>query len=163
MKRLYALDTLRGFAALSVVLWHWQHFFAISGTFEDGWQKSSEPFYVFLKPFYEEGWAAVDLFFALSGFIFFWLYGEAIREGRIGAWRFGWLLLAGRGSSFDRPDGQPSATTAQERSAQRVPASRALLRLFHSQNDSALGAGQRDFARRDGHDPITGPFVANAV
>ncbi len=94
MKRLYALDTLRGFAALSVVLWHWQHFFAISGTFEDGWQKSSEPFYVFLKPFYEEGWAAVDLFFALSGFIFFWLYSEAIRGGRMGAWRFGWLRFS---------------------------------------------------------------------
>src|SRR5215813_3086162 len=94
MKRLYALDTLRGFAALSVVLWHWQHFFAISGTWQQGWQKSSEPFYVFLKPFYEQGWAAVDLFFALSGFIFFWLYSEAIREGRIGAWRFGWLRFS---------------------------------------------------------------------
>jgi len=94
MKRLYALDTLRGFAALSIVLWHWQHFFAISGTWQQGWQKSSEPFYPFLKPFYEEGWAAVDLFFALSGFIFFWLYSEAIREGRVGAWRFGWLRFS---------------------------------------------------------------------
>lgn len=94
MKRLYALDTLRGFAALSVVLWHWQHFFAVSGTWQPGWQKSSEPFYPFLKPFYEEGWAAVDLFFALSGFIFFWLYSEAIREGRVGARRFGWLRFS---------------------------------------------------------------------
>jgi peptidoglycan/LPS O-acetylase OafA/YrhL len=94
MKRLYALDTLRGFAALSVVLWHWQHFFAVSGTWQEGWQKSSEPFYVFLKPFYEEGWAAVDLFFALSGFIFFWLYAEAIREKRISAFRFAWLRFS---------------------------------------------------------------------
>jgi len=94
MKRLYALDTLRGFAALSVVLWHWQHFFAVSGTWKQGWQKSSEPFYQFLRPFYDEGWAAVDLFFALSGFIFFWLYAEAIREGRISAFRFGWLRFS---------------------------------------------------------------------
>jgi peptidoglycan/LPS O-acetylase OafA/YrhL len=94
MKRLYALDTLRGFAALSVVLWHWQHFFAISGTWQQGWQKSSEPFYQFLRPFYDEGWAAVDLFFALSGFIFFWLYAEAIREARLGAFRFAWLRFS---------------------------------------------------------------------
>src|SRR5882724_7118049 len=94
MKRLYALDTLRGFAALSVVLWHWQHFFAISGTWQQGWQKSSEPFYQFLRPFYAEGWAAVDLFFALSGFIFFWLYAEAIREARISAFRFAWLRFS---------------------------------------------------------------------
>lgn len=94
MKRLYSLDTLRGFAALSVVIWHWQHFYAISGTYQPGWQKSSEPFYVFLEPFYLEGWAAVDLFFALSGFIFFWLYGEAIRERRMGAGRFAWLRFS---------------------------------------------------------------------
>jgi len=94
MKRLYALDTLRGFAALSVVLWHWQHFFAVSGTWQEGWQKSSEPFYLFLRPFYDEGWAAVDLFFALSGFIFFWLYADAIREKRVSAFRFGWLRFS---------------------------------------------------------------------
>ena len=94
MKRLYALDTLRGFAALSVVLWHWQHFFAVSGTWQEGWQKSSEPLYLFLRPFYDEGWAAVDLFFALSGFIFFWLYAEAIREKRVSAFRFAWLRFS---------------------------------------------------------------------
>jgi peptidoglycan/LPS O-acetylase OafA/YrhL len=93
-KRLYALDTLRGFAALSIVIWHWQHFFAISGTWQEGWRKSSEPFYLFLKPLYDEGWAAVDLFFALSGFIFFWLYSEAIRDGRMGAGRFAWLRFS---------------------------------------------------------------------
>src|SRR5215467_14029941 len=94
VKRLYALDTLRGFAALAVVIWHWQHFYAVSGTWQIGWQKSAEPFYLFLKPLYEEGWAAVDLFFALSGFIFFWLYGEAIREGRMAATRFAWLRFS---------------------------------------------------------------------
>jgi uncharacterized membrane protein len=26
-ERLHTLDTLRGIAALSVVFWHWQHFF----------------------------------------------------------------------------------------------------------------------------------------
>ncbi|MDF7795325.1 hypothetical protein [Pseudomonas syringae] len=27
--RLYTLDVLRGVAALSVVFWHWQHFFYV--------------------------------------------------------------------------------------------------------------------------------------
>ena len=94
MKRLHALDTLRGVAALSIVVWHWQHFYAVSGTWEDGWQRTAQPFYVFLRPFYDEGWAAVDLFFALSGFIFFWLYSRAIAEKAIGASRFAWLRFS---------------------------------------------------------------------
>ena len=94
MKRLHALDTLRGVAALSIVFWHWQHFFAVSGDWQEGWSRSQEPLYLFLKPLYEEGWAAVDLFFPLSGFIFFWLYGEAIRGGRVGAGRFAWLRFS---------------------------------------------------------------------
>ena len=94
MKRLHALDTLRGVAALSIVFWHWQHFFAISGDWQEGWSRTQEPFYPFLKPLYEEGWAAVDLFFVLSGFVFFWLYGARIREARIGAARFALLRFS---------------------------------------------------------------------
>ena len=36
-KRLTSLDALRGVAALSIVVWHWQHFFAISGRWQTGW------------------------------------------------------------------------------------------------------------------------------
>ncbi len=94
MKRLHSLDALRGIAALSVVIWHWQHFFAISGRFQPGWQRTSEPLYWLLKPLYDRGWEAVDLFFSLSGFIFFWLYAEALREGRMGAGRFALLRFS---------------------------------------------------------------------
>jgi peptidoglycan/LPS O-acetylase OafA/YrhL len=94
MKRLHALDSLRGLAALAIVVWHWQHFYAVSGRWAEGWQRTAQPFYPLLKPLYDEGWAAVDLFFPLSGFIFFWLYGEAIRERRIGAGRFAWLRFS---------------------------------------------------------------------
>jgi peptidoglycan/LPS O-acetylase OafA/YrhL len=92
--RLHALDSLRGLAALAIVVWHWQHFFAVSGEWPDEWQRSAEPLYWFLKPLYDEGWAAVDLFFPLSGFIFFWLYGGKVREGRVGAWRFARLRFS---------------------------------------------------------------------
>lgn len=87
-KRLYSIDALRGVAAMGIVVWHWQHFYALSGTWEDGWSRAQEPFYLFLKPLYEYGWAAVDLFFAVSGFVFYWLYLEPVAARQIGAGKF---------------------------------------------------------------------------
>lgn len=94
MKRLYSLDAFRGLAALTIIMWHWQHFFALSGQWQRGWQRDWQPFWSLLKPFYLEAWAAVDLFFALSGFVFFWLYGQAIREGKIAPGKFALLRFS---------------------------------------------------------------------
>ena len=94
VKRLYSLDALRGLAALSVVFWHWQHFFALTGTWADGWDRAWQPFYWVFKPLYEAGWAAVDLFFALSGFVFFWLYGEMIAARGMSGARFATLRFS---------------------------------------------------------------------
>ncbi|HEY1613615.1 MAG TPA: acyltransferase [Rhizomicrobium sp.] len=87
-KRLYSLDVLRGLGALAVVFWHWQHFFAIRGTWQAGWSRAAEPSYALLKPLYDQGWLAVDLFFAVSGFVFFWLYLTPVAEKRVGAISF---------------------------------------------------------------------------
>ena len=81
-KRFFSLDALRGVAALAVVFWHWQHFF-YQGTTSPGVIRSNQPFYEIFFVFYERGWMAVDLFFCLSGFIFFWLYAERITNRRI--------------------------------------------------------------------------------
>ena len=94
MRRLHSLDALRGIAALAVVFWHWQHFYAITGTYQHGWKASAQPFYWTFRLFYDQGWAAVDLFFPLSGFVFFWLYGEAIRSKQIGAGEFSLLRFS---------------------------------------------------------------------
>src|ERR1700748_3423388 len=94
MKRLHGLDALRGIAALSVVIWHWQHFQSFSGGFKQKGTRLSQPFFWALKPIYDAGWAAVDLFFALSGFVFFWLYAPAIRERAIGFGKFAWLRFS---------------------------------------------------------------------
>ena len=88
------MDALRGLAALSVVVWHWQHFFAISGVWQANWQRDSQPFFWLLKPLYLDGWAAVDLFFSLSGFVFFWLYSEALRTGAISGTKFALLRFS---------------------------------------------------------------------
>ncbi|MEI9991036.1 MAG: acyltransferase [Rhizomicrobium sp.] len=93
-RRLTSLDALRGIAALSIVFWHWQHFFAIDGDWMEGWSRDQQPLFWLFKPLYLQGWAAVDLFFVLSGFVFFWLYGAAIREARLGAWRFALLRFS---------------------------------------------------------------------
>lgn len=87
-RRLYSLDVFRGLAAMGVVVWHWQHFFAISGSWASGWNRAQEPFFVMLEPLYGYGWMAVDLFFAVSGFVFFWLYLEPVSRREIGAGKF---------------------------------------------------------------------------
>ena len=85
--RLYWLDIIRGIASLSVVLWHWQHFFydaTLSTISMAEIDKSQYPLYSVLWPFYEQGSRAVELFFTLSGFIFFWLYGARITNRQVG-------------------------------------------------------------------------------
>lgn len=94
MKRLYGLDALRGVAALAVVIWHWQHFYDISGVWLKGWHYEAEPFFQMLWPLYLQGWAAVDIFFALSGYVFFWLYAEKVAAGKIPATAFAWKRLS---------------------------------------------------------------------
>ncbi len=81
-KRLHYLDVLRGFAAFAVVFYHWQHFF-FNGTELGVFDHSRQPFYRLLSPFYEEGLRSVQLFFCLSGFVFFWLYSERIAERKV--------------------------------------------------------------------------------
>ena len=85
--RLDSLDALRGLAALTVVLWHWQHFFYIGSTLGPV-PSPGYPLASLLYPFYAQGEAAVDLFFSISGFIFYWLYAEAIRKKAVSAGRF---------------------------------------------------------------------------
>jgi peptidoglycan/LPS O-acetylase OafA/YrhL len=94
MNRLRSLDGLRGFAALSIVFWHWQHFFFLDGLRQPGWGPAKEPFFELLWPFYVQGWAAVDIFFVLSGFVFFWLYAPSIRERVVGGWAFARLRFS---------------------------------------------------------------------
>lgn len=83
VERFYLLDIARGLASLSVVIWHFQHFYYPPGKFLAGekFQRSQQPFYELLSPFYEQGYLAVQFFFVLSGFIFHWLYSQRIASG----------------------------------------------------------------------------------
>ena len=41
---------------------------------------------------YKHGSLAVELFFCISGFIFFWLYSEKIAQHKMSALRFLWIV-----------------------------------------------------------------------
>lgn len=91
----YALDAIRGIAAIIVVLYHWQFFYYANDTWIlGGFEKTALPFYTYLQAFYNDGMVAVDLFFLLSGFIFFWLYAERIASRNINFGKFMFFRLS---------------------------------------------------------------------
>lgn len=89
-ERLYLLDVLRGLAAIAVIVFHWQFFGSdINRVAPEG----GFPIYraigeACLTFFYQCGASAVGLFFTLSGFVFFWLFKDAVQDGRISGWNF---------------------------------------------------------------------------
>jgi peptidoglycan/LPS O-acetylase OafA/YrhL len=93
-KRFYSLDVLRGVAALVVVLWHWQHFFLPLNKQGVAFSVENQPMFGSLFAFYKYGDNAVQLFFCLSGFIFFWLYSKRIAEKSITFKSFSILRLS---------------------------------------------------------------------
>lgn len=86
-KRIYSLDVLRGIAALVVVFWHWQHFF-YEADHPKYFRVSDQPFYDLIPFAYQRGNIAVELFFCISGFVFFWLFSKAVASREISAKAF---------------------------------------------------------------------------
>lgn len=81
------LEGLRFAAAASVVLFHYQHF-AYLGT-HNGWvDRADQPFAGALGAFYLYGENAVQVFWLLSGFIFFANYHDAIAARTVSAREF---------------------------------------------------------------------------
>lgn len=77
--RIVGIEFLRFVSALSVLVWHYQHFAYADGAIT--LLRSEQPFHDWLFPFYEHGALGVQMFWCISGYIFFAKYHESIASG----------------------------------------------------------------------------------
>jgi peptidoglycan/LPS O-acetylase OafA/YrhL len=88
--RFAALDGLRGLASFVILVLHYRFL-------TDRWNDAlvqQNPFASQLIVLYKFGWLAVEFFFVLSGFIFFWKYGQRITDKAITLTEFAMLRLS---------------------------------------------------------------------
>ena len=85
--KLLGLEVIRFISALSVLIWHYQHFFYIADKPTD-FIKEQQPLYSLLSLFYNYGYNGVYVFWCISGFIFFWKYREIIASNTISYKKF---------------------------------------------------------------------------
>jgi len=80
LNKLHGIELLRFISALAILVWHYQHFsFPLDSSYylQDF---TKQPFFKYLQIFYKSGNLAVYFFWCISGFIFFWRYGELIKD-----------------------------------------------------------------------------------
>ena len=90
-KAFTGIEIGRFLCALAVILWHYPQFFqtGLEGTGSDAPSDVSRyPFYHALSFFYFNGHHAVVIFWMISGFIFFWKYGESVHARKVSTYRF---------------------------------------------------------------------------
>lgn len=85
--KLLGLELIRFICAISVLFWHYRHFSYI-GSNSIGLMPSELPFYQLFAPFYNAGFYGVQVFWCISGFIFFWNYRDSIASGTVSLRKF---------------------------------------------------------------------------
>lgn len=75
--KLLGLEIIRFISALAVLIYHYQHFAYIADD-PTHLNKGQLPLYSILRVFYDYGFGGVQVFWCISGFIFFWKYRESI-------------------------------------------------------------------------------------
>ncbi len=93
--KLLGLEVLRFLSALAVLVWHYQHFWFMGTDLPAHFVRSDQPLYPFFRLFYEWGVYGVQVFWFISGYIFFWKYLASIRDRQVSGWRF-FVLRASR-------------------------------------------------------------------
>ena len=71
------IEILRFVSAFSILVWHYQHFNYPLNSKE---MLIGQPFYEYLKIFYNYGYMGVNFFWCISGFIFYWKYGDIVKH-----------------------------------------------------------------------------------
>lgn len=90
--KLLGLELVRFTCAMAVLIWHFHHFAMVG----DGAAMYGPhmPLGMLLYPFYHFGLFGVQVFWCISGFIFYWKYARAIASRRIEPKRFFWLRFS---------------------------------------------------------------------
>jgi peptidoglycan/LPS O-acetylase OafA/YrhL len=92
--KLLGVELLRFACALSVLIWHYQHFAFVGLQRAADFMPEQQPFYPLLHPLYRHGLHGVEVFWCISGFIFFWKYGQAISRRAVGGYKFSVLRFS---------------------------------------------------------------------
>lgn len=90
--KLLGLEILRFVCAMAVLVWHYHHFAHVGDG--SGMLRPHEPLAFILYPFYHFGLFGVQIFWAISGFIFYWKYGAALAARMVEPKRFFWLRFS---------------------------------------------------------------------
>ena len=85
--KLIGIELLRFASAVAVLIFHFQHF-AFVGTAPHVFTASRQPFYPVLHLLYVYGFYGVQVFWCISGFIFFWKYADVISKRRLSGYKF---------------------------------------------------------------------------
>ena len=88
--KIIGIELLRFLSAVSVLVFHYCLYFkmAITGNNAGSFETERLPFYSFLKLLYGEGGRGVQVFWCISGFIFFLKYAESIGQGKVNGKKF---------------------------------------------------------------------------
>lgn len=85
-RELAGIEVLRFLCAIAVVLWHYQHFMFF-GTYDDRAAEAVRgtlPLHALFFAGYEYGYWAIQVFWAISGFIFYRQYAESVHDHNVG-------------------------------------------------------------------------------
>ncbi len=85
--KLIGIELLRFASAVAVLVFHFQHFAFVGGA-QPHFVAADQPFYPALRLFYTYGFYGVQVFWCISGFIFFWKYGNVVAQRRLGGYKF---------------------------------------------------------------------------
>jgi peptidoglycan/LPS O-acetylase OafA/YrhL len=90
--KLLGLELLRFLSAMAVLFWHFTHFGQMAGM--EPIKAGTQPLHAPFALFYNYGLYGVQIFWGISGYIFFWKYGAAIHATAVTARDFFWLRFS---------------------------------------------------------------------
>jgi peptidoglycan/LPS O-acetylase OafA/YrhL len=80
--KLLGLEVLRFVTAFAILVWHYQHF-SFVGEEAAGFVRNQQPLYGLFRPFFDYGLNGVQVFWCISGFIFFHKYRDSLADRRV--------------------------------------------------------------------------------